>query len=184
MRKLVEKTLAENKIDLTANPVGRIGLDPSKSVGTAFELEGYPTLVILDGKGIVQSVHVGFNPEAGEPLHKALGKEIDALLEGKPLATPKEQLKEASKKSANDSPAVIGGFWLRWDRPCGVRSRCAGRRKDSRPLFSAAEFFDVTNCDQAGSQVLVEMGLAADSDSVRHQTIDVQPRGDVEIRNR
>jgi thiol-disulfide isomerase/thioredoxin len=104
LRKLVEKTLAENKIDLTVNPVGRIGLDPSKSVGTAFELEGYPTLVILDGKGIVQSVHVGFNPEAAEPLHKALGKEIDAVLEGKSLATPKEQPKETSKKSANDRP--------------------------------------------------------------------------------
>jgi thiol-disulfide isomerase/thioredoxin len=104
LRKLVEKTLTENKIDLTVNPVGRIGLDPSKSVGTAFELEGYPTLVILDGKGIVQSVHVGFNPEAAEPLHKALGKEIDAVLEGKSLATPKEQPKETSKKSANDRP--------------------------------------------------------------------------------
>ncbi len=62
VRTLVEKTLADKKINLTANSVGRIGLDPSKSVGTAFELEGYPTLVILDGKGLVQAVHVGFNP--------------------------------------------------------------------------------------------------------------------------
>ena len=91
MRKLVEKTLADKKINLTGNPVGRIGLDPSKSVGTAFELEGYPTLVILDGKGIVQSVHVGFNPEAAEPLSKTLAKEIDTLLEGSRWRARKSQ---------------------------------------------------------------------------------------------
>ncbi len=65
-------------------------MDPSNSVGNAFEVEGYPTLVILDGKGIVQSAHVGYNDEAAEPLHKSLAKEIDALLEGKSLAVPKE----------------------------------------------------------------------------------------------
>ena len=86
------------KINLTGGPVGRIGLDPSKSVGTAFEVEGYPTLVILDGKGIVQSVHVGFNPDAAEPLSKTLAKEIDTLLEGKSLASPGEKTKEVSKK--------------------------------------------------------------------------------------
>ena len=60
--------------------------------------EGYPTLVILDGKGIVQSVHVGFNPEAAEPLNKTLAKEIDTLLEGKSLSSPTEKANEASKK--------------------------------------------------------------------------------------
>jgi thiol-disulfide isomerase/thioredoxin len=79
LRKLVEKTLAETKINLTDSPVGRIGLDPSNSVGRAFEVEGYPTLIILDGKGIVQSLHVGFNPDAAEPLSKTLAKEIDRL---------------------------------------------------------------------------------------------------------
>jgi thiol-disulfide isomerase/thioredoxin len=90
IRKLVEKTLDSKKITLTGSPVGRIGLDPSNSVGKAFEVEGYPTLVILDGKGIVQSAHVGYNPDTAEPLHKSLAKEIDALLEGKSLAAPKE----------------------------------------------------------------------------------------------
>ena len=104
LRKLVEKTLADKKINLTANPVGRIGLDPSKSVGTAFELEGYPTLVILDGKGIVQSVHVGFNPNAAEPLSKTLAHEINTLLEGKSLTGPKEQPHEASKKAEKQKP--------------------------------------------------------------------------------
>jgi thiol-disulfide isomerase/thioredoxin len=104
LRKLVEKTLADKKINLTSNSVGRIGLDPSKSVGTAFELEGYPTLVILDRKGIVASVHVGFDPEAAEPLSKTLAKEIDTLLEGKSLTSPKPQAKQAAKKSDKDHP--------------------------------------------------------------------------------
>ena len=95
IRKLVEKTLADKKINLTSAAVGRIGLDPSNAVGKAFEVEGYPTLVILDGKGIVQSAHVGYNAEAGEPLHKTLATEIDALLEGKSLAG--EKGKDAKK---------------------------------------------------------------------------------------
>ncbi len=89
VRKRVEKTLDEKKIKLTGGTVGQIALDPSNSVGNAFEVEGYPTLVILDGKGIVQSAHVGYNPDTAEPLHKSLAKEIDALLEGKSLAVPK-----------------------------------------------------------------------------------------------
>ena len=51
LRKLVEKTLADKGIDLTAGPVGRIGLDPSNSVGRAFNVEGFPSVVILDAQG-------------------------------------------------------------------------------------------------------------------------------------
>ncbi|MGO9463189.1 MAG: TlpA family protein disulfide reductase [Isosphaeraceae bacterium] len=83
VRKLVEKTLSTKKINLAGSPIARIALDPSNSVGRAFEVEGYPTLVIIDGKGIVQSAHVGFNPAAAEPLHKSLSREIDAIRAGK-----------------------------------------------------------------------------------------------------
>ena len=69
--------------------MGLIGLDPSKSVGGAFELEGYPTLVILDRKGVVQSVHVGYDPNSSVPLNKSLAKEIDTLLDGKSLVDPR-----------------------------------------------------------------------------------------------
>jgi thiol-disulfide isomerase/thioredoxin len=100
VRKLVEKTLRDKSITLTGNPVGRIGLDPSNSVGTAFDVEGYPTLVILDAKGIVQSAHVGYNPDPAEPLHKSLAKEIDALLEGKSLVPVEDPAKKASKPDA------------------------------------------------------------------------------------
>jgi thiol-disulfide isomerase/thioredoxin len=99
VRKLVEKTLTDKKINLTAGPIGRIGLDPSNSVGKAFDVEGYPTLVILDGKGVVQSAHVGYNPDAAEPLHKSLATEIDTLLEGKSLVGEKgKTTKETGKK--------------------------------------------------------------------------------------
>jgi thiol-disulfide isomerase/thioredoxin len=81
VRKLIESTLEKKKIELALAPVGRLGLDPSNSAGEAFKVEGYPTVVVLDAKGVVRSVHVGFSPDAG----KTLGREIDALLEGKPL---------------------------------------------------------------------------------------------------
>ena len=105
IRTLVEKTLAEKKIKVDAAPIGRIGLDPSNSVGKAFDVEGYPTLVILDGKGVVQSAHVGYNPDAAEPLHKTLATEIDALLEGKSLVGEKDKARREEVETAHrDDP--------------------------------------------------------------------------------
>jgi thiol-disulfide isomerase/thioredoxin len=97
VRKLVEKTLTEKGIKLTGNPVGRIALDPSATIGSAFNVEGIPTLVILDAKGIVQSVRVGYNPDAPEALSKTLAKEIDSLLAGKSLVGRKDAAKQATK---------------------------------------------------------------------------------------
>ncbi len=82
LRKLVEKTLADKGIHLTAGHAGRVGLDPSNTVGRAFGIEGFPSLVILDGKGIVRSAYVGYRDDIDEPLHKSLAKEIDAILAG------------------------------------------------------------------------------------------------------
>jgi thiol-disulfide isomerase/thioredoxin len=81
VRKLIETTLKTKSIDLLAPPVGKVGLDPSNSVGEAFGVEGYPTVVVLDAKGVVRAAHVGFSPDIG----KTLAREVDALLEGKPL---------------------------------------------------------------------------------------------------
>ena len=83
LRKLVEKTLADKGIDLTAGQVGRIGLDPSNAVGRAFNVEGFPSLVILDRKGIVRSAYVGYHSDTDVPLHQSLAREIDAILAGK-----------------------------------------------------------------------------------------------------
>jgi thiol-disulfide isomerase/thioredoxin len=98
VRKRVEKTLADANINLQNGNVGLVGLDPSKSVGGAFRVQGYPTLVILDGKGIVQSVHLGFDSNAKEPFSKELAREIDALLEGKSLVAPKQKAAHAAKE--------------------------------------------------------------------------------------
>jgi thiol-disulfide isomerase/thioredoxin len=102
VRKLVEKTLADQKLALSARPVGLIGLDPSTSVGKAFGVQGYPTLVILDAKGMLQSIHEGYNAEAAEPLNKALAKEIDTLLEGKSLVEAKDKAGDAPRKDEKE----------------------------------------------------------------------------------
>jgi thiol-disulfide isomerase/thioredoxin len=96
VRKLVEKKLGDQKISLTGNSVGQIGLDPSGSIGKAFDVEGFPTLVILDGKGVVQSAHVGYSPD----IREKLAAEINTLLAGKPLT--KGKAAEAVKKPAGE----------------------------------------------------------------------------------
>jgi thiol-disulfide isomerase/thioredoxin len=93
VRKLVEKTLEEKKLYLDTKPVAMIALDPSNTVGQAFEVEGFPTLVVLDPKGTVQSAHVGNDPD----IRQKLTSEIETLLAGKPLAKGGAKAKEAVK---------------------------------------------------------------------------------------
>ena len=88
VRKLVEKTLEEKKIKLTGTPVGLVGIDPSHSVGDAFQVNAYPTVVLLDAKGTVQAAHVGIPNGDVSEVGTVLSKAIDTLLEGKPLASP------------------------------------------------------------------------------------------------
>ncbi len=85
LRTLVEKTLSDKKITLSDNSVGLVGLDPSVAVGKAFDIEDFPTVVVLDGKGTVQSVHVGLDTK----LRTKLTTEIDTLLSGKALVDHK-----------------------------------------------------------------------------------------------
>jgi len=92
VRKLVEETLAEKKIEILGKPAAAVGLDPSGSIGELFAVEGLPTLVVLDGKGVIQAAHVGFSPD----IRETLAAEIDALLAGKPI--PKKEEKPEPKK--------------------------------------------------------------------------------------
>lgn len=85
VRKLVEAKLDQIQIKLTGNSVGMIALDPSGATRDAFQVEVLPTVVILDQKGIVQSTHIGLNPEARE----ILAKDIETLLQGKSLVNQK-----------------------------------------------------------------------------------------------
>jgi thiol-disulfide isomerase/thioredoxin len=89
VRALVEKTLTAQKLALQNAPVGQVALDPSGALGDAFHVEGLPTVVILDSKGIVQSVHVGYSDDVRETLTR----DIDTLLGGKSLVKPKGETK-------------------------------------------------------------------------------------------
>ncbi len=81
-RELVEKTLKEQKIVLDGNPVGTIALDPTGTMGRAYGASAIPMVLLLDTKGVVQAVHVGYTER------EVLEKEIATLLDGKPLAKP------------------------------------------------------------------------------------------------
>ncbi len=94
VRELIEKTLAEKKIELDGKPNAAIGLDPTGSIGKLFKVEGLPTIVVLDAKGVVQAAHVGYTPD----IIERLTAEIDAVLAGKPVPNrdaPKEAAAEA-----------------------------------------------------------------------------------------
>ena len=82
VRKLVEKTLDDKKIKLTGTSVGLVGLDPSHSVGDAFAVNAYPTVVLLDGKGVVQAAHVGIPDGEIEGVVRVLGKAIEHAARG------------------------------------------------------------------------------------------------------
>jgi thiol-disulfide isomerase/thioredoxin len=81
LQALVEKTLKEKDVKLVDGPVGIVGLDLKGKVGAAFEVDSLPTLVLIDQKGMVRSVHIGYTEHASV----VLGEEIVALLEGKPI---------------------------------------------------------------------------------------------------
>jgi len=101
VRKLVEKTLDEKKIKLTGTPVGLIGLDPSHSVGDAFQVNAYPTVVLVDGQGVVQAAHVGVPNGDLAAVVPTLSKAIDTLLEGKSLIPKAEKAAAESAKTKN-----------------------------------------------------------------------------------
>jgi len=92
VRELVEKTLKEKELNFVGKAVSAVGLDPSNSIGEKFQVEGLPTLVVLDGEGVIRSAHVGFSPD----IREKLTAEIDALLAGKPL--PAADAEQAAAK--------------------------------------------------------------------------------------
>lgn len=81
LRGLVEGTLAELKVTLAKSPVAKVGLDPNQDVGDAFGVEGIPMIVVIDGQGVVQAVHVGYREGVGDEL----AEQVESLLAGKSL---------------------------------------------------------------------------------------------------
>ena len=81
LRSLAEKTLKDLELNLVGGPVSQVALDPDQVVGDVFSVTGLPTIVVLNQKGIVQAVHVGYQQGIGELLFN----DVQALLSGKTL---------------------------------------------------------------------------------------------------
>lgn len=65
--------LKSKNLDIT------VALDSAGEIGKAYGADAIPMLVLIDKKGIVKSVHIGYSPG----IKKTLQKELDALLAGK-----------------------------------------------------------------------------------------------------
>jgi thiol-disulfide isomerase/thioredoxin len=99
----IKKFQVDKKLKFT------VALDPDGATGTAYGADAIPMLVLVDKKGIVQSVHVGYNPA----IKTILAKELDALLAGKDLAKEAaDQAKAAAPKSEGLEPvwSVSGAY--------------------------------------------------------------------------
>ncbi len=83
-----------------------VAMDPRGDIAGAFGVNGIPHTVLIDKKGIVQSVHVGF----GAYMKKEIAEELDALLEGKDLAA--EQMEAWEEQMP--APAETEGVELAW----------------------------------------------------------------------
>jgi peroxiredoxin/outer membrane protein assembly factor BamB len=106
-KKTIDKFLKKEKYDLT------VGLDEEGKVGDAYGAEGIPLLAIVDKKGIVQSIHVGYSPEIKKTLHK----ELDAILAGKNIAAAtlaEFQAKKKKKNEAKSQVATLNGLERAW----------------------------------------------------------------------
>jgi thiol-disulfide isomerase/thioredoxin len=73
----IKPLLEKNKVTFRHFP------DPKGKLGRKYKLDGIPCTFILDQKGIIRDVHVGYTPE----LEKELSEKIDALLKGESLTT-------------------------------------------------------------------------------------------------
>jgi thiol-disulfide isomerase/thioredoxin len=92
-KKKIEEFLKKEKLDMT------IGLDTKGKVGDAYGAHAIPLLVLVDKKGIVQSVHVGYSPT----IEATLRTELNGILGGKDLAAvaiAEHQKKVAQKEKA------------------------------------------------------------------------------------
>jgi thiol-disulfide isomerase/thioredoxin/outer membrane lipoprotein-sorting protein len=96
----VKKSFAEAKLHV---PIAR---DRNKFNESAFSVEGLPTMVVIDGNGIIQHVHVGFDPN----LEKELTDVIERLLKGENLAKAalEKHAAERQKYEQEMNDALIG----------------------------------------------------------------------------
>jgi thiol-disulfide isomerase/thioredoxin len=98
-----------------------VALDPEGEVGGTYGVEGIPTLVLIDKKGMVQAVHVGYSPD----IKTTLPKELDALLAGKDLR--KEAPRGAAKPEGAAQTEGLEPIWSVKQSYTGVAADPAGK---------------------------------------------------------
>jgi thiol-disulfide isomerase/thioredoxin/tetratricopeptide (TPR) repeat protein len=64
----IRSYLSKAGLDIT------VALDTDGAVAQVFQVEGIPTMVVVDRENIVRKVHVGASPEAGTELRRALNE--------------------------------------------------------------------------------------------------------------
>jgi thiol-disulfide isomerase/thioredoxin len=74
---VIRQFLKEKSLEFT------VALDNEGETGLAYQANAIPMLILVDKKGVVQSVHIGYNPA----IKTTLSKELDELLAGKDLAS-------------------------------------------------------------------------------------------------
>ena len=75
----IKQFMREESLDLVAV------LDPNGEITRRYKVQGIPHVVIIDREGIVQSIHVGVNPELGE-TEREFREEIEALISGRNIS--------------------------------------------------------------------------------------------------
>ena len=81
-----------------------VGLDRDGKVGALYDVEGIPQTVLIDKKGNVAAVHVGF----AEDLKERLTRELDALVAGKTVHS--KPMKEPELKGLTEEWQLDGRF--------------------------------------------------------------------------
>jgi thiol-disulfide isomerase/thioredoxin len=148
----VRKFLEEKKLKIP------VALDAEGATGNAYQVAAIPTLVLIDKKGVVQSVHVGYDPE----IKATLGKELDTVLAGKDLPREAPRDPKVAEKAEGLEPAwtVSGPYTSLAAAPKG-RSVYAVQRQGRcdvlDPDGNTARTFRL-----AGSQTLARAARLAD----------------------
>jgi Redoxin len=104
-------------------------LDWDGEVGTAYGARALPTLVLIDKKGVIQSVHVGFSPS----LKTALRKQLEQVLAGKNLAAEASSPRRLKEPSA-DAASAPQRLESQWSLPGGYSD--AAYEPGSKTIFA------------------------------------------------
>jgi thiol-disulfide isomerase/thioredoxin len=98
----VRQALSTKQVALEGSRGSLIAVDPTGAISDLLPVAGSPAVVLLDGKGIVQTSHAG----TGAELTGTLAKEIQTLLAGTSLETP--GFKAVNRFDADESrPTVL-----------------------------------------------------------------------------